>query len=132
MLQGTPSPQYSSPCYLHHLATDLVFSKEKNIKGNTIAYFHLQACAIVMRRDFEFWGLDELSLEPCCALKFYPQIETCNLQIEGDMAEKLKEEKEKLAENFGDSKLGKMRWDTHRTMHNTIHYFQQEMSLGFS
>ena len=28
-----------------------------------------------MRRDFEYWGLDELSLEPCCAIKFYPQLD---------------------------------------------------------
>ena len=43
MLQGTQSSQYSSLGYPHHLATDLVFSKEKNIKENTIWHFHLQA-----------------------------------------------------------------------------------------
>ena len=43
------------------------------------------ACAMVMRKDFEYWELDELDLEPCCALKFYPNIEICNTQIEGDI-----------------------------------------------
>ena len=43
------------------------------------------ACAMVMRTDFEYWELDELDLEPCCALKFYPNIEICNTQIEGDI-----------------------------------------------
>ena len=40
---------------------------------------------MVMRTDFEYWELDELDLEPCCALKFYPNIEICNTQIEGDI-----------------------------------------------
>ena len=40
---------------------------------------------MVMRKDFEYWELDELDLEPCCALKFYPNIEICNTQIEGDI-----------------------------------------------
>ena len=65
---------------------------------------------MVMRRDFTYWGLEELNLEACCALKFYPQIELCNTQIEGDVAEKLKEEEEKRAEDFGDSKIAKIRY----------------------
>ena len=64
---------------------------------------------MVMRRDFLYWGLDELTLEPCCALKFYPQIEICNAQIEGDIAEKIKEEALRKEENFGDTKVGKIR-----------------------
>ena len=74
-----------------------------------IACSHLAAaCAMVMRRDFEYWGIDELDLEPCCALKFYPNIEICNTQIEGDIADKLKEEREK-DENFGDGVVGRTR-----------------------
>ena len=63
-----------------------------------------------MRRDFQYWGLDELNLEPCCALKFYPQIEISKAQIEGDLAEKIKQEAEKRAENFGNTKCGKIRF----------------------
>ena len=66
---------------------------------------------MVMRRDFQYWGLDELNLEPCCALKFYPQIEICRAQIEGNIAEKIKEEAEKEAENFGNTKVAKTRFD---------------------
>jgi len=25
----------------------------------------------------EYWGIDELMMEPCCALKYYPEIDTC-------------------------------------------------------
>ncbi len=28
-------------------------------------------------QDLEYWGIDELLLEPCCALKYYPEIELC-------------------------------------------------------
>ena len=41
--------------------------------------FHLAAggCALVLQKDLEYWGIDELMMEPCCALKYYPEIETC-------------------------------------------------------
>ena len=65
---------------------------------------------MVMRRDFLYWGLEELNLEDCCALKFYPQVEVCNTQKEGDIADKLKEEEEMKAEEFGDSKMAQIRF----------------------
>ena len=37
-----------------------------------------------MRRDYTFWGLDELNLEPCCALKFYPEMQNCVQQTDAD------------------------------------------------
>ena len=41
--------------------------------------FHLTStgCALVLQKDMEYWGIDELLLEPCCALKYYPEIELC-------------------------------------------------------
>ena len=36
-----------------------------------IIYF----CAISRKDDLEFWNINELLLEPCCALKFFPDIE---------------------------------------------------------
>ena len=27
-------------------------------------------CAMVFKTDLEFWGIDELAMEPCCALKY--------------------------------------------------------------
>ena len=85
----------------------------KSAHAHITPKFHIpdsaRACAMVMRRDFLYWGLEELNLEACCALKFYPQVEICNTQIEGDNAEKLKEEAEKKAEDFGNSRLAKIR-----------------------
>ena len=34
-------------------------------------------CALVTKAELEYWGIDELLLEPCCALKYYPEIELC-------------------------------------------------------
>ena len=40
-----------------------------------ILFEYFSGCAIALRRDFEYWGLDELLIEPCCALKYYPALE---------------------------------------------------------
>ena len=69
---------------------------------------------MVMRRDYTYWGLDELNLEPCCALKFYPEMQNCAMQTELDAEEKIKEEEMLAVEDFGDTKLALVRselWD---------------------
>ena len=42
--------------------------------------FHLAVggCALVLQKDLEYWAIDELMMEPCCALKYYPEIEICH------------------------------------------------------
>ena len=65
---------------------------------------------MVMKRDFAYWGLDELSLQPCCSLKFYPEMMNCSIQTELDLKEKIKEEEMMSAEVFEDSKLARFRY----------------------
>ena len=65
---------------------------------------------MVMKRDFAYWGLDELSLQPCCALKFYPEMQNCSIQTDLDTKEKIKEEEMLAAEEYGDSKLAHIRY----------------------
>ena len=36
-------------------------------------YFY--SCVNSRKDDLEFWNINELLLEPCCALKFFPDIE---------------------------------------------------------
>ena len=30
-----------------------------------------------LQKDLEYWCIDELVMEPCCALKYFPKIEVC-------------------------------------------------------
>jgi len=73
--------------------------------------FHLTStgCALVLQKDMEYWGIDELMMEPCCALKYYPEIETCVNEKQGDLKEKQREKELAEEENFGDSAFGQFR-----------------------
>ncbi len=55
---------------------------------------HLTAgvCALVTKKDLEYWGVDELLLEPCCALKYYPEIELCVKEIQGEEQSRAKQQ----------------------------------------
>ncbi len=66
-------------------------------------------CAYNTREDLAYWGIDELLVEPCCAVKYYPEIEICLTEIDTEETEKQREiEREKL-EDFGPSLLGRTR-----------------------
>jgi len=72
---------------------------------------HLNAsiCAVMTRDDMEYWGIDVLLVEPCCAVKYYPEIEICVKEIEMEENEKQIEiEREKL-EDFGPTLHGRIR-----------------------
>ncbi len=38
----------------------------------------------MLKHDFDYWGVDEMMLEPCCALKYYPEMEVCSKEQEGE------------------------------------------------
>ena len=66
-------------------------------------------CAIASREDIAYWGIDELLVEPCCAVKYYPEIEIGVKEIDTEETEKQREiEREKL-EDFGPTWYGKLR-----------------------
>ena len=66
-------------------------------------------CALVTKNDLEYWGIDELLLEPCCALRYYPEIELCVKEVEGEEISRKKARERRQAEDFGDTKLGRVR-----------------------
>ena len=76
-----------------------------------IGTLHLtvDTCAMVFKDDLAFWGIDELYLDPCCALKFYPEIEACFKEFKGEQEAKKREEDRKRYENFGETCIGKCR-----------------------
>lgn len=61
------------------------------------------------RDELDYWGIDELLLEPCCALKYYPEIELCFKEVEGEEESRKKTERRKMEEDFGNSKIGRIR-----------------------
>jgi hypothetical protein len=64
---------------------------------------------MVFKEDLAFWGIDELYLDPCCALKYYPEVEACVKEMKNDRNAKIAEEERMRWENFGNSKIGKVR-----------------------
>ena len=74
-------------------------------------HLHLNAnnCAVMTRDDMGYWGLDELTVEPCCAVKFYPEIEVCIKEITMEETEKQREIERESLEDFGDSFVGRYR-----------------------
>jgi len=66
-------------------------------------------CAMRTQALMEYWQIDELLLDPCCALKYYPEIETCSTEIEGEKETERKYQERLVAEDFGGSPVGKIR-----------------------
>ena len=73
-----------------------------------------QNCALIVQEDFEYWGLEEIFLQPCCALKYFPQTVSAQTEKhEEDLETELAEQRVE-AENFGNSWTGIIRtnlWD---------------------
>ena len=75
-------------------------------------------CALVLQRDIKYWGIDELTMEPCCALKYYPEVDVLQSEKDGDLENKKKVLEQAEEEDFGNSELGQWRtW-----LWNTIEY----------
>ena len=72
-------------------------------------------CALVLQADLEYWGVDESSMEACCTLKYYPKIEVCQSERDGEIATKRQEMELAEEEDFGNSDWGRLRsflWNT--------------------
>ena len=48
-------------------------------------------------------------MDPCCALKYYPDIELCVSEMRGEEKAKEKQFQKEQDEDFGDGKIGRMR-----------------------
>jgi len=73
---------------------------------------HLNAgglCPLRTRASIEYWQIDELLLDPCCALKYYPLIEECDRETESQEETERKYLERIEVEDFGSSPLGRLR-----------------------
>ena len=88
----------------------LIVSKNIFILKFMQGMFHMSegGCALVLQKDLEYWSIDELTMEPCCALKYYPQIDVCQSEKDGDIAAKKLEMELANEEDFGSSCIGQV------------------------
>ena len=88
------------------MVLDLYRSKEMHVCE--------QLCSLVMKDEFDFWGLDEIFLQPCCALKYFPNIDRSIKDKKEEQKEQKRNERRVKEENFGESLTGILRsklWD---------------------
>ena len=66
----------------------------------------------------QYWAVDDMSMEPCCALKYFPQLDVCQSEKDGDLDAKKRALQQAEEEDFGNDNLGQWRtW-----LWNTIEY----------
>ena len=66
----------------------------------------------------QYWGVDDMSMEPCCALKYFPELDLCQSEKDGDLDAKKRALEQAEEEDFGSSYFGYWR----SVMWNTIEY----------
>ena len=104
---------------------------------------HFQAtnCAYTTREDIAYWGIDELLVEPCCAVKYYSDIEICIKELDTEEEEKQREIEREKIEDFGPTWYGKLRkklWDLFEypqtskgaKVCSSYYQYQQNMNLN--
>ena len=80
------------------------------------------SCALVFKKDLEYWVIDEFLLEPCCSLKYFPEVDVCQSEKDGDLQAKLKAMETAAEEDFGHSQSGQLRswlWNTMEYPHTS-------------
>ena len=73
-----------------------------------------QTCAIVAQKEFEFWGVEEYLLQPCCMLKYFPTTVSAKKEMEEETIESQQYEERVQDEDFGNDNMGRLRtflWD---------------------
>ena len=66
-------------------------------------------CCTIFHGDLKYWGIDELLLDPCCALRHYPEMEQTKKEIARAIKIEIEEKERSLYEDFGDSWIGGIR-----------------------
>ena len=68
----------------------------------------------VIQQEFLFWGLEEVFMQPCCSLKYFPKTVSARREMEEERKEQNRNKRREREETFGDSGLGRVRmavWD---------------------
>jgi len=67
------------------------------------------SCPSQLKKDLEYWKIDQLILDPCCTVKYYPAVAAADQEIAGQTISEQKYEERMEKEDFGDSKVGRVR-----------------------
>ena len=85
------------------------FNSILGLYRNTRLHATIPVCCTHFDGDLKYWGIDELLLDPCCALRHYPQMEQIKKEVAKELKIKRKEKDRMLYENFGNSWIAKSR-----------------------
>ena len=85
------------------------FNSILDLYRNMKLHATIHVCCTNFHGDLKYWGIDELLLDPCCALKHYPDMEQSKKEAIREEAFRKKEEERKLYEDFGNSWIGGIR-----------------------
>ena len=66
-------------------------------------------CSMTFHTDLEYWGIDKLLLDACCAIRHYPEMEIRRREYEASKKHLDREERRTIGTNFGDSTFARYR-----------------------
>ena len=66
-------------------------------------------CSMTVNTDLQYWGIDELLLNDCCAIRHYPEMETRKKEYETRKKHLEREERKRIENDFGSSKIGRVK-----------------------
>ena len=98
---GKLYPQRKEEYYFHRNWNN--FNSILDLYRNTKLHATIPVCCTNFHGDLKYWGIDELLLDPCCALKHYPEMEQSKKEFNRELKMKKEEEQRKLYEDFGSS-----------------------------
>ena len=66
-------------------------------------------CSMTFHTDLEYWGIDKLLLDACCAIRHYPEMELRKKEYETSKKHLQREERKRIENDFGFSTMGRIR-----------------------
>ena len=102
-----PSPGCKEEYYFHRDWSN--FNSILDIYRNRNLHSTIHICCMNYHGDLKFWGIDELILDPCCAVRHYPEVEQSKREAKLRKRRRHEEEQRKLYEDFGTSWIGRIR-----------------------
>ena len=66
-------------------------------------------CSMTFHTDLEYWGIDKLLLDACCAIRHYPEMEIRRREYEASKKNFDREERRRIGADFGDSSFARYR-----------------------